>query len=173
MKLPIDEQQILAERARLLSRPSDESTARAESLDLLEFKLAGERCALETAFVEAVLPLRELTPLPGAPEHVLGIVYARGRVFCLNNLARLLGLPGKNLSERDTLILLRKPGMELAVLAEEILGNRRVETTRIHSIASKAGAARNYLLGVTDDGTSVLDAAALLDDPRLIVNQTE
>jgi purine-binding chemotaxis protein CheW len=166
------EQKILAERALLLSRQTNEPASSAESLELLEFKLAGERCAVETAFVEAVLPLRELTPLPGAPDHVLGIVYVRGRVFCLNNLARLLGLPNEGLNERDTLILLRKPGMELAVLAEEILGSRSVDRARIHAIASNGNADRKYVLGVTDEGTSFLDAAALLDDPRLVVNQT-
>jgi len=167
------EEEILSQRARELAKPEKEGESGAESIDILSFEIGGESYAVETAFVVEVLPLRELTPLPGAPEFILGIVYVRGRVLCLNDLSRFFGLPQKGLSERDKVVVLRKGEMEIGVLAEAIVGTRALAREDIRTLPAAGQAGHGFLKGVTPDGTSVIDAAVILDDPRLVVDQVE
>jgi len=167
------EEEILSERARELARPQREEATGGGSIDILSFVICGETYAVETAFVVEVLPLRELTPLPGAPEFILGIVYVRGRVLCLNDLSRFFGLPQKGLSERDKVVVLRKGEMEIGVLAEAIVGTRALARQDIRALPAEGQAGHGLLKGVTPDGTSVMDGAVILDDPRLVVAQAE
>ena len=170
---PERQEEILRARARDLSREEPAVEDAGGAADALELLLSGERYAVESSFVVEVLPVRELTPLPGTPEFILGIVYVRGRVLCLNDLSRFLGLPQKGLSERDKAVVLRKGQMEIAVLAEAIEGIRTFRPADLQMLPPLQGVERAFLLGVTSDGVSVLDARCILDDPRLVVSQAE
>lgn len=167
------EEELLSQRAQELAKPEKGGETGGESIDILSFEIGGESYAVETSFVVEVLPLRELTPLPGAPEFILGIVYVRGRVLCLNDLSRFFGLPPKGLSERDKVVVLRKGEMEIGVLAEAIVGTRALARQDIRALPAEGQAGHGFLKGVTSEGTSVIDAAVILDDPRLVVNQVE
>ena len=57
-----DNERILRERARALARPPSSAPAPSTMLELLEFRLASERYALEIRHVQDVHPLRDLTP---------------------------------------------------------------------------------------------------------------
>jgi purine-binding chemotaxis protein CheW len=61
-------------------------------LDLLEFRLAQERYAVEIRYVREVCGLGDLTPLPCTPPFVLRIVNLRGRVLPVPDLGRILDL---------------------------------------------------------------------------------
>ena len=167
------QEQILRERARELCVEAETAEVASGAMDALEFVVSGERYAVETAYVQQVLPLRELTALPGAPDFILGVLYVRGRVLCLNDLSRFLGLPPKGLSERDKAVVLHKGKMEIAVLAEAIEGIRVLRREDLQALPPVQGLERAFLLGATSDGTSVLDAGCILDDPRLVVSQAD
>ena len=87
-------QRILTKRAEALARPLQERQTLAEPLELLVFSLAGERYAVDTAHVQDVVPLREITPLPCTPSFVLGVVNHRGRILPVLDFRRLFGLAG-------------------------------------------------------------------------------
>jgi len=57
-----DDAEILRARARVLARPPEDAPA-AALLDVLEFRLAQERYALETRYVREVCPLKDVTPV--------------------------------------------------------------------------------------------------------------
>src|SRR5882724_8355786 len=103
-----------AEAARIL-RARDHTRARAPRpapaagtmLELLEFRLATERYALETRHVQGVHPLRELTPLPCTPPFLLGIVNVRGRILPVLDLKKFFDLPEKGLTDLHRIILIR------------------------------------------------------------------
>jgi purine-binding chemotaxis protein CheW len=54
--------------------------------------IAGERYALDIGQVLEITDLAGVTPVPGAPEAVLGVCNVRGEVLPLLSLARLLSL---------------------------------------------------------------------------------
>lgn len=164
-------QALLRARARQLARPP-EAPATGEMLDLLEFGLAGERYAFVAGDVDDVAPLRELTPLPCAPPFLRGLVNIRGRLVAVVDLKRFFGLPDPGITDLHRVLLLRKGGMEIGVLADTVEGVQAVPATRVHApLPAPAGIRVEYIRGVTPERMVVLDADAILDDPRLIIDE--
>jgi purine-binding chemotaxis protein CheW len=166
-----DSQRILRERAQSLARVPSAGPAAGSTLDLLEFRLASERYGLETRYVHEVHPLRELTPLPCTPEFVLGIVNVRGRILPVLDLKKFFQLPDQGLTDLHRIIYLRGNGLELGLLADVMVGVRRVPLDRLQlSLPTLTGIRAEYLKGVTDERLVVLDLERLLSDPKIIVH---
>jgi len=63
---------------------------RAQALSLPQ-----KRYAVETRCVQEVHPLKDLTPLPGPPPFVLGVVNVLGRITPMIDIERFCDLPDK------------------------------------------------------------------------------
>src|SRR5882757_6351764 len=98
-------ERILRARAQVLARPPSSAPVPSTMLELLEFRVASERYALETRHVQGVYPLRELTPLPCTPPFVLGIVNVRGRILPVLDLKKFFELPEQGLTDLHRIIL--------------------------------------------------------------------
>lgn len=167
-----DPQQILRERALALARPlTNGSVAQDGRLELLEFRLASERYAVESRFVQEVHPLRDLTPLPGTPPFVPGIVNVRGQILPVYDLKKLFDLPEPGLTDLHRVLHVRGHDMELGLLADIIVSVRLIETHRLQaSLPTLTGIRADYLKGITDDRVVVLDLDRILSDPKIVVH---
>lgn len=145
--------------------------AQEQQLELLLFELSEEFYAVETRHVEAVVPLRQMTPIPGTPEFVLGVMSMRGRIRSIVDLRRFFELPLTGLSDRNTVVVLSGGDMEFCLLADRVVGSQSIAAARLQKpLSNLAGIRTDYLLGVTHQHWAVLDAEKLLRDSRLIVN---
>jgi purine-binding chemotaxis protein CheW len=168
------DQAILRERARRLAQPFEAATPRGEELELVSFVLSGERYALEAECVLQVIKLQQLTRLPGAPDHLLGLTNLRGEILPVFDLRALLGLSRVALNDLSRLLVLGDVEAELGVLADEVLELARVRRTELRPPAQGLALANlPYLHGVTSDGLIALDGGALLHDPRLFLGVAE
>src|SRR5258708_21522637 len=163
-------EQILRARAHTLARPPRPAPAADTMLELLEFRLASERYALETRHVQDVHPLRELTPLPCTPPFILGIVNVRGRVLPVLDLKKFFDLPERGLTDLHRMILVRGNGLELGLLADVIVGIRSVSADSLQpSLPTLCGIRADYLKGIGEDRLVVLDFDRILSDPKIVV----
>jgi purine-binding chemotaxis protein CheW len=89
---PAEVRRLLRERAQALARPLVEPPTVIDVLDLAVFVLAEVRYGIEAAYVLEVTPLRELTPVPCTPPHILGVVNHRGRLLPILDLRKLFAL---------------------------------------------------------------------------------
>jgi len=88
------------------------------------------------------------------------------------DLRSFFELPMPKNDSRQKLMILRDRDMQMAVLAEEILGVRELEEQRLQTgLPTLTGVRERYLKGVSPDQTIVLDVAKILTDERLIVDQ--
>jgi purine-binding chemotaxis protein CheW len=162
---------ILRARARALAQPPP-SAAPSTMLELLEFRLASERYALETRHVQNVHPLRELTPLPCTPPFVLGIVNVRGRILPVFDLKKFFELPEQGLTDLHRIILVQGNDLELGLLADVIVGVRSVAADSLQpSLPTLTGIRADYLKGIGEEGLVVLDLDRILSDPKIIVHE--
>ena len=169
---PAERRAILKARARALAQEPAQATPEQEFLAIIEFRLASETYGLESAFVREVLPLRDFTPLPGAPAFVLGIFSARGQILSIVDLKKFLNLPETGLDQLNKVIILRNEQMEFGILADAILGARAIALNTIQtSLTTVAGNGAAYLRGVTAERVIILDAEKLLGDDMIIVSQ--
>jgi purine-binding chemotaxis protein CheW len=164
-------ERVLRARAQALARPPRPAPAADTILELLEFRLASERYALESRHVQEVHPLRDLTPLPGTPPFILGIVNVRGRILPVLDLKKFFDLPEHGITDLHRIILVRGHGLELGLLADVIVGVRSVEAASLQpSLPTLTGIRADYLKGVSEERLVVLDLDRLLSDPKIIVH---
>lgn len=173
MNSPTDDpQEILRARARALARTDAVAPDPGAMLDLLEFRLAQERYAVENRLVQEVSPFKELTPLPCTPAFIRGIVNVRGRILPVLDLKRFFGLPEKGIGDLHRIILVRGGDLELGLLADDITGLRTIPVASVQPAPpTLTGIRSDFLKGVTAERLIVLHLARILADPGIIVNE--
>lgn len=167
-----DQRLILRERARALAREPEKEEAASERLEVVEFLLAYERYGIESSYIREVYPLKELTPLPGTPPFVLGIMNVRGKILSVIDLRTFFDLPQKGLTDLNKVIIVHDGAMEFGILADAILGVRLVPVRELQaSLPTLTEVRADYLKGVTEERLVVLDGGAILADGRITVHE--
>ncbi len=166
---PEETRRILQERAHELAR---EAAKEDEFLEVVEFIVANERDGIEPHQVREVYPVRELTELPCVPPFVLGVINVRGRIVSVVDIKKIFELPGTGLSDLNKAIIVSVGEMELGILADSVLGMRRVLLREIQpSLPTLTEIRAEYLKGISGDRLVILDAERILSDPRLVIDQ--
>lgn len=169
---PDEEEHILRERAKLLSREERSDRDGLAILDVVEFLLSGERYAVELSSVREVWPMKEYTPLPCTPAFVVGLINVRGQILSVVDIRKFFELPERGLTNLNRVIVLREDRMEFGILADAILGVRAVPLKELQvSLPTLNGIRSDYFKGVTHDRLIVLDAVKIVTDKRLVVHE--
>lgn len=135
-----------------------------ESIQLLEFLVAGRHLALPLDDVVRALRIVEITPLPESPSHILGAINVRGQVMPVISLRHHFGLPPREIELEDRLILVDRKGQTVALVVEAICGVIQVLQSQVRP-PSEMGFATSYLEGLIqhqDDLVLVYEADRLL-----------
>lgn len=168
-----DKQNLLRQRAARLARREDANGQPGTVLDLVEFRLAQERYAVEAVHVREVYPLRQLTTVPCTPAFVLGIINIRGRIISVVDLKKFFDLPGQSLGDLNKAIVLRSAEMEMGILADRVAGTLRLATEQLEpALPTLTGIREDYLKGIGPGQLVVLDAARILADRKLVIQET-
>jgi purine-binding chemotaxis protein CheW len=163
---------ILRSRAKKLAQEIESKGTGAECFEVLEFLLAHETYAIETMFVREVYPMKELTPLPCTPAFVFGLINVRGQILTVIDMKKFFDLPEKGITNLNRVIVVRKDAMELGILADEIIGIRKIPVNELQPpFSTMTGIHAEYLKGVTSERIIVLDMERFLTDKRLIVHE--
>ena len=163
---------ILRERAHALAAEPGRAQTLDQSIEVVEFLLAHERYAVESCYVREVYPLENLTPLPCTPAFVLGIVNLRGEIVSVIDVRKFFDLPQTGLPDLNKVIVLESGNMLFGILADVILGVRRIALAGIQpSLPTLTGIREKYLKGITPERTVVLDAGKLLADEDIVVQE--
>ena len=164
--------QILHDRARLLARPPNQEAAADTMLEVLEFCLGEERFAVETRHVREVYPLKDLTPLPGTPSFVVGIVNVRGHILPVFDLKKFFDMPEQGLSDLHRIVIVHGQGLELGLLTDITVGVRTISVQSLQpSLPTLTGVRADYLKGVSSERLVVLDLPRILADPKIVVHE--
>jgi len=165
-------QRVLKARAQALAREPEKAQAADAQVEVLEFFLAHEKYAVESRHIREVYPLENLTPLPCTPPFVLGIVNLRGEILSVLDLKKFFELPEKGLTDLNKVIVLEAESMLFGILADAVLGVRRISVAELQpSLPTLTAVREAYLRGVTAQRTVILDAEKLLSDERIVVRE--
>ena len=74
-------------------------------MELVTFTLAGKEYAVDITQVHEVTKIKEITPIPSAPDFVEGVINLRGRVVSLISMRKKLGLPEQELTRSNRIII--------------------------------------------------------------------
>jgi purine-binding chemotaxis protein CheW len=165
---------ILDQRARKLARTPPQEPDAGELLQLVTFRLGAERFAIEAKFVREMIQLEHITPIPDAPEFLVGTTNLRGEVLAVFDVRGFFGASraGTDAAASSAALVLGEKRIEFALVADLV---EEVATFRTTDFFDSTGAVsaegREWVRGISPSALVLLDAAALLADPRLVVDE--
>ena len=164
-------QAILEERARALARVTDVETD--EGRQLVVFSLASETYGVPTDYVREVQPLRDISPVPCTPSFVVGVINIRGSIYSVIDIREFFCVPQQEFTELTKVILVNAGGLEVGILADNVLGELSVPLSEIKPpLATRGGLKKEeYVQGVTKDMLIILNLDALMSDERMIIHE--
>ncbi len=162
---------ILDQRAAQLAQSLAVQDQQENQLDVLEFLISREKFAIETRYIREASKLLVLTPLPCAPDFVLGLINFRGQILPLLDLSKILELkPGESKSDLQVVVVQTQLA-QAGIAVDEILGISSIAETDLQSTRQLVSSSLAPLLrGLRGDRLAVLNIEAVMSDTRLIVN---
>ncbi len=165
------DREILKERAEKNSLIVKESgSSMKQPSDTLEFTLLKQQFAIESRYATEVHFIREVTPIPGAPHFVSGVIIHRGRILSLINLRRLFKMRERGLTEQNKFIIISNRDNYFGIIADAITGIIKKD---LAEVMPPPGTIENqlsrYITGVFPDGVIMLDAEKLLTSQEIII----
>jgi len=92
----------------------------SEFLHFLVFRLHEHRLGVLLSHIERVVFAAEVTPVPDAPQTVLGVINVAGKVLPVLNLRHHLNLPAKPIDLKDHFILARTQAGTVVLPVDEV-----------------------------------------------------
>lgn len=86
------------------------------------FILDGQQYALHLYIVERILRIVEITPLPKAPEIVMGVINAGGEVIPVVNIRKRFRLSEREIDLNDHLIIANTSRRTVALMVDTVAG---------------------------------------------------
>lgn len=151
-------EQLLRDRARALAERTAPGTAQAVVASALVVRVGDERFGLARERLAGVLPLAGCAAIPHAPPELIGVFVARGALWSLYDLPRLLGMTGEGPAQGQT-VLLRDERRRVALRVD---AGERIDTYASDALRPIADAgAKALVAGVTPAGVPIIDMDAL------------
>lgn len=162
---------ILHERARAIAQKK-ELPEEGATTEVIHFTLHPEKFAIESEYVREVISLENLTPLPGTPEFIMGIINYRGTILSAVNLKVFLGLSETGLTEMDKVIVLSDQEMEFGIVTDKIEDTENILNDKIaeppHSL-SETG--KELIRGLIHNEVVLLSAKKVLQHNQMTIDQ--
>jgi purine-binding chemotaxis protein CheW len=112
------------------------------------FMVADHCFAIDADLVTEVLPGGSLSPVPLAPESIVGLLHLRGRIVPVIDMRRRLGFAAPPPSAVRTHLVLRQQDEWYSLLVDEVLDVHDYPAERIEQPAKPVGPATDAVSGV-------------------------
>ena len=93
-----------------------------QSDKLVVFTLDEFYFAVAVSVVERVIPSVIITPVPGTPENVLGVINIRGQAIPVFNIRKIFGLSSRAVRINDKMIIARNSERVIALIVDDVTG---------------------------------------------------
>ena len=121
-----------------------------QAVQLVVIVLAEKYYAFYGESIKEIVPLSDITYVPGMPAYILGVMNVRGEIESVLDLKKLLGLPNTPITRQSRLIIGEINGIRSGLLVdsvEDVLELPEVQIAKSESGADVKGA--DYLVGET------------------------
>lgn len=145
-----------------------ESDSVQDDIDLLQLHMGGRDFLLAAKDVAEIVRPMPLTPVPMAPDHLLGVGNVHGQIVCVVDPGRMmtLPLPPAHDGEATRYVLLRHGRMRVALRVDGVPAIHRVPEDLLLQVVSTDKAVYGISGRLEVDGVTydMLDPGALLQE---------
>ncbi|HEU5451255.1 MAG TPA: chemotaxis protein CheW [Terriglobales bacterium] len=120
----------------------------AKELQIVGFRVGQETFGVPIASVQEILRPLPVTPVPGAPPHVEGVINLRGRIVSVVDLRKRCGAPAES-HRRNRIVVAETEGRRIGLMVDSASEVLRIAENTIEPPASVFGEAEpGFVTGV-------------------------
>lgn len=139
--------------------------AHQQTRKFLEITLGNDLYALELSQVKEVIPMTKVTPVAGAPSHILGLVDLRGTVLTLIDVRKKFGIKPNEDTFENGIVIFSFDGKLVGMVIDSIRNVVNVSSSIISPVPDSDSSGK-YLNGIIrrESGLSLwLNPASMLE----------
>ena len=122
----------MGDARKMTPKPAqDDSTS---ILELLEFTIAGNLFGINVAKVTEIMQHRPVTPMPTSHPCIEGVFKPRDKIITVVDLPRYMGLPAREDSERDMVMLTNFSSMDAAFHVHTVEAMHRIKWSDVEKL---------------------------------------
>jgi purine-binding chemotaxis protein CheW len=144
-------EQFVVEEQRKLDRVSVERNLdeTEQIYHLVTFTVANEEYGVEIANVQEIIRATDITPVPGAPVHVKGVINLRGKIIPVVELRRRFGLPEVEATDEQRIVVVEHGEKRLGMHVDSVSQVIKLSSSVIEDMPEEATSVDgNYIMGV-------------------------
>jgi purine-binding chemotaxis protein CheW len=134
------------------------SPAPAAETEMLAFLLSGEEYVIAVEQVNEVLKMWSLTPVPNAPEHILGVSSLRGTMLTIIDLGKRLGLGTATMNEKSRVVVVTVDDEKVGFIVDRVKGVVKLSPDLVRAVPETVEHGVEFLRGIArkDDRLFIL-----------------
>ena len=136
-----------------------EKPTEADTIELLTFRLSDQEYSLDIMCVREIRSWTKATPMPHAPSFMRGVINLRGTVLPVMDLGERLGLPRRESSERNVIIVVKQGEAMTGLLVDAVSDIITVKQDDLQPPPDTAG----------QSASAVIRSLTLIDDRMIRV----
>ncbi len=134
----------------------------------LTFYLAGEEYGLEILKVQEIIGMMDVTPVPGSPEHVRGVINLRGKVIPVVDLRRRFGMEMAETTSETCIIVVQTNRILTGIVVDQVSEVSNISSGDVEDAPTFGSEVQtDYILGI---GKAEGRVRLLLDIDRVLAN---
>lgn len=162
---------ILADRARRYSVHVNEEADQSGQIRYIRFRLGNELFGIPYQYAIEVVHSIQLTPMPSVPGFVSGIINHRGSLLAIIDMKHFFPVEPAAYADAS-IIIVKNQNITVGILADGISGSDTYsEKTLDAAIPSETAKKPDYILGLHDGRTAVLNMDRILTDPSIQIKK--
>lgn len=116
---------------------------------LVTFNLGREEYGVNIGSVQEIIRATDVTPVPGAPLHVRGVINLRGKIIPVVDLRKRFSLPDVEASDAQRIVVVELGEKRIGMLVDSVSQVIKLSSAIIEEIPEEATAvSENYIKGV-------------------------
>jgi purine-binding chemotaxis protein CheW len=118
-------------------------------LHLVTFQLGKEEYGVEIATVQEIIRATDITPVPGAPSHVRGVINLRGKIIPVIDLRKRFALADVEARDEQRIIVVELGDKRLGMLVDSVSQVIKVPSDFVEEMPEEATSVdENFIRGV-------------------------
>ncbi len=167
--------EILKQRALAAARALDDDGEWEQRETYIRFRLgATEHYGISYSFVEEVLSVGVIASVPCTPAFIHGVTNRRGEMLAVLDLKQFFRCGNdSDYGDDARIVVVTHEGVKVGILVDELIGNGEYAHSQLEPPLPSDGVANiRHVSGIVEGRVTMLNMAALLSDPAIVVNES-
>jgi purine-binding chemotaxis protein CheW len=116
---------------------------------LVTFQLGKEEYGVEISSVQEIIRATDITPVPGAPSHVRGVINLRGKIIPVVDLRTRFALPQAEATDAQRIVVVELKDKRIGMLVDSVSQVIKISSAVVEEMPEEATSLdENFIKGV-------------------------